>query len=819
MDRARTPRFSFDALRIFILTTCLALMLVAPLGFAQAQQPAAGDGMQTSSEPLPLSRLADLIENDASRAELVAQLRAAAEQSDAAPAAQAQGTPQQAADDTSAAPAEGEDTALEKAPPVDADATTVEQAAASQQRVSFARRFAQTTSDWAETIGTRLATTWGMITTINKDSGPGPEFDATIFFNALITFALVAVSTIVAFFVLRILAATLFSAIGRFSQQAETGFGVIVRRGSAILMALIVDVAVVLLAGGAGYLAGLYVFGESGSMGTRESLFINAFVLIELTKVIIRAVFAARYEQLRLLNIPSSIAGWWSIRLRWFVGVIGYATLVLVPIINAQLSFFMGAMVSFLVMGGAYIYALGVIFKNRKLFTARLNQSADNASVGFFSILFRIMSKLWILLAIAYFTTLFVSSQVDPTNALPFMISATLQTLLAAAVGFGISGLLSKAIGKRVTFSDNVREKLPMLEGRVNSYVPNALKVVRLIILVVFALIVANAWHLFDLGTWLASDAGLNVVSVVTRVLIVLLAAALIWLITASVIEHRLNPNTGAGKPTARQETLLELFRNALAIIIITMTLMIALSQIGVDIGPLIAGAGVLGLAIGFGAQKLVQDIITGVFIQLENAMNTGDVVTVGGITGTAERLTIRSVSIRDIDGAYHIVPFSSATVVSNYMRDWAYFRTEYGIAYREDIDNAIYYLREAFAELKTDPVAGANILEDMTVPGVTALADSSVNIRIMIKTKPGTQWGVGRAFNRLVKYHFDRAGIEIPFPHSTVYFGEDRDGNAPAANLRVIEAVDAHGESAPVLKQRRRGDDSAPEETGDAPG
>ena len=804
MNRACASRTAFDALRIFVLFVTIALAVAAPQALAQQQGEApSGDN---ASEVLPLSQLADLLENDETRGQIVDQLRQAAEG-------------QQAQADTAlpAPPEEGSDPALAQAPADEASAATVEQAAASQQRVSFARRFAQTTAEWAEVIGERLSATWAMLTSLNQDRGPGPEFNAGLFFAAVTTFALVAVSTVAAFFVLRFLAGTLFSAIGRFSQRAETGAGVLIRRGTAILMGIIVDVAVVLLACGAGYMAGLYVFGESGSMGTRESLFINAFALIELTKVAIRALFAARYDSLRILNIPASIAGWWSVRLRWFVGVIGYGLLVVVPIVNVQLSFFVGAIVSFLLMGGAYIYALTVIFKHRQLFNERLKRMADNASVGFFGVLFKLASKLWVLLAVAYFTTLFVSSQIDPTDALPFMLNATMQTLVAAAVGFGISGMLSKAIGKRVAFSDSVREKLPMLEARVNAYVPNALKVIRVVILVAFALVVANAWHLFDLGAWLASDAGLTVVSNLTRVALVLVAAALLWLIAASIIEHRLNPNTGGGKPTARQETLLELFRNALAILIITMTLMIALSQIGVDIGPLIAGAGVLGLAIGFGAQKLVQDIITGVFIQLENAMNTGDVVTVGGVTGTAERLTIRSVSIRDLDGAYHIVPFSSADTVTNYMREFAFFRTEYGIAYREDIDNAIYHLREAFAELKDDPVAGANILEDITVPGVTALADSSINIRIMIKTKPGTQWGVGRAFNRLVKMHFDRAGIEIPFPHQTLYFGEDRDGKAPPANLRIIEGTTEGGESAPE-KARRKGDDAAPEETGDAP-
>ncbi len=220
----------------------------------------------------------------------------------------------------------------------------------------------------------------------------------------------------------------------------------------------------------------------------------------------------------------------------------------------------------------------------------------------------------------------------------------------------------------------------------------------------------------------------------------------------------------------------------------VTITGMIVLSEIGINIGPLIAGAGVLGLAIGFGAQRLVQDVITGVFIQVENAMNTGDVVTVGGITGTAERLSIRSVGIRDLSGTYHIVPFSSVDTVSNYMREYGNHVGEYGIAYRENIDDAIAQLQLAFEDLKASDEHGHQLLADMTVAGVTALADSSVNIRVVIKTTPGDQWGVGRAYNRLVKMRFDSAGIEIPFPHTTLYFGQDKSGSAPPANLRVMQ-------------------------------
>ena len=141
----------------------------------------------------------------------------------------------------------------------------------------------------------------------------------------------------------------------------------------------------------------------------------------------------------------------------------------------------------------------------------------------------------------------------------------------------------------------------------------------------------------------------------------------LIWIGLASWIEHRLNPLSADNAPTAREKTLLTIFRNASAIVLIIMTVMIVLSEIGINIGPLLAGAGVLGLAIGFGAQKLVQDVITGVFIQMENAISVGDIVTAGSLTGTAEKLTIRSLSLRDLSGTYHIIPFSSVDTVSNF--------------------------------------------------------------------------------------------------------------------------------------------------------
>ena len=237
---------------------------------------------------------------------------------------------------------------------------------------------------------------------------------------------------------------------------------------------------------------------------------------------------------------------------------------------------------------------------------------------------------------------------------------------------------------------------------------------------------------------------------------------------------------------------MLTLLKNAVTILLFIITIMFVLSEIGIDIAPLIASAGVFGLAIGFGAQKLVQDIITGIFIQFENAINVGDIITVGGTTGVVERLTIRSVSLRDLNGVYHIVPFSSVDMVSNFMRGFAYFVCDMGIAYRESVDDAKQAMFDAFAELRQNPDVNRDILEDLQWQGLHAFGDSAVILRARIKCVGGKHLAVGRAYNEVLKRVFDERGIEIPFPHQTIYFGEDKQGKAPP--LRVVTSTETPG-------------------------
>lgn len=653
--------------------------------------------------------------------------------------------------------------------------------------ISLPRQLAEMTSRVVSDIGGEMRNLFDVVAGLFTAETDTTAIDWGDFLTAAINLGLVIAATFALFMVFRRFERPLFVRLSHWKQQ-KGGLNPTIRLVLGVLAAAVADVLVVALAYVGGNLIATFAVGETGELSTRASLFLNAFLIIELIKAAVRMLFASRYEGLRLLPISAAEASYWNRWLARLIGLVGYGLLVVAPLTSVYLAPTMGQAVGVLIMFGAFIYAVAVVLKNRLRIRDELNAMAARSDFTATRVTLQLFARTWHLFALLYFLIVLVLTLTRPVDALPFVLIATLQTLAVVIVGMLLSNLLTHSIGRRIRLSDDLRRKLPLLEPRLNSYVPNALRFIRTIILIVVVLLILNAWRAFDLAAWYASEAGRSVVAMVASVATILALAVAVWLALASLIEHKLNPETGTGEPDARAKTLLTLFRNALAIALITMTGMIVLSEIGINIGPLIAGAGVLGLAIGFGAQRLVQDIITGIFIQVENAMNTGDVVSVGGITGTAERLSIRSVGIRDLAGTYHIVPFSSVDTVSNFMRDFGYHVGEYGIAYRENIDEAIIALREAFDELAADETHKMNIVAPLEVAGVTALANSSVNLRVRIKTTPGTHWGIGRAYNRLVKLHFDARGIEIPFPHTTLYFGQDKTGSAPPANLRVMQ-------------------------------
>ncbi|MEQ8258988.1 MAG: mechanosensitive ion channel [Alcanivorax sp.] len=733
----------------------LVMLLLAAPAFAQ----------ETGAESDPAyGTLADLIEDDSSRNALIEELRALQ-------AARA---------------------SVDEEGPVPAEQIAAESPSDQQpEEVSFARRMAATTGNLAANMGDQFAALGAALGGLvgagqaRADQAVAGEVDLQEVGAAAVNLAILVIATFVVFFVLRAIASPAFRAFSAWAQRGSEKFAML-RTIVAVAVAALVDVIVVGLAYVAGGFVSSLLVNEVNADATRLALFLNAFLVVELVKAALRMMFSSGYEGLRLMPVGAGQARYANRFLANLAGFIGYGMLVLVPILNFHMSPVLGTAVGTLVMLLALFYAVAVILKKRTVIRDRLLDKAD-ATSGPGRVALGVSARLWHLAALAYALMVFAVTVINPETALPYVAMATLETLIYVGAGLLVSVVLTQLIGKEIQLSDRVNEKLPRLQARVNTYVPTGLKVVRALILALVVVLSLDAWEVYDLAAWYATAAGAQTVGVVLHILIILAVAAAVWIGIASLLEHKLTPAEDADPATvARANTLMGLFHTTLAIAIIIMTLMIVLAEIGINIGPLIAGAGVLGLAIGFGAQKLVQDVITGVFIQLENAMNTGDFVTAGSNSGTVERVGIRSVALRDLAGTYHIVPFSSVDAVSNYTREYGNHVGEYGIGYRESIDDAIVQLEAAFEELKEGPHKD-NILAPMTVAGVTALADSSVNIRVVIKAAPGMQWAVGRAYNRLVKIYFDKAGIEIPFPHTTLYFGEDRDGKAPPANVRML--------------------------------
>jgi len=266
-----------------------------------------------------------------------------------------------------------------------------------------------------------------------------------------------------------------------------------------------------------------------------------------------------------------------------------------------------------------------------------------------------------------------------------------------------------------------------------------------------------------------------------TRILLVLFLAWLGMFILKKILrqlEQKLleHGSTGGEPPSEsekRVETLIRLVRQAALILLWVTTLLILLKEIGIDVAPVLASAGIVGLAVGFGAQNLVRDFISGFFFILENQVRVGDVAIVNGTGGLVEQLNFRTIVLRDLGGVVHIFPNGTVSTLSNLTNDWSAYVFDIGIAYKENTDEVIEVMKSVGVEMKQDEAIGHFMLEEPEIFGVDKLDNSAVIIKGRIKTHPIRQWQVGREYLRRIKLAFDHAGIEIPFPHQTLYFGE----------------------------------------------
>lgn len=258
----------------------------------------------------------------------------------------------------------------------------------------------------------------------------------------------------------------------------------------------------------------------------------------------------------------------------------------------------------------------------------------------------------------------------------------------------------------------------------------------------------------------------------------------------------------GDAERQKRVETLARVFRHTFSALAILVTGMVVLGDLGISIAPILATAGVVGIAIGFGAQTLIKDCLGGLLLVIENQVRQGDVVEVAGKGGLVEEMTLRYIRLRDYEGNVHYVPNGAITAVTNFSRAFAFAVIDVTVAYREDLDSVFATMQAVAAELQRDASYGPRIIGEFELAGVDRWADSAVVIRCRFKVLPLEQWGVRREYLRRLKKTFDASGIEIPYPHLTVYPGRDADGRPYAPVVRDAPRAGPRGEERPAASR-----------------
>lgn len=251
----------------------------------------------------------------------------------------------------------------------------------------------------------------------------------------------------------------------------------------------------------------------------------------------------------------------------------------------------------------------------------------------------------------------------------------------------------------------------------------------------------------------------------------------------------RMGARAATAENIRRIDTLAHVSRYVVRSLITLIASMMILSELGVSIAPILGAAGVAGIAVGFGAQSLIKDYFNGFFILLENQIHEGDVVEVSSKTGVVEKVTLRYILLRDFEGSVHFIPNGLITTVTNKSRGYAYAVIDVNIAYRESIDEAFDVMRKVGSEMRASVEYAAKMIEDIDIVGVQDWADSAVVLRCRFKVIPLEQWKVRREFLRRLKEAFDARDIEIPYPHVTIYVGQDKSGTPSA--LRVLKIKD----------------------------
>jgi small conductance mechanosensitive channel len=502
-----------------------------------------------------------------------------------------------------------------------------------------------------------------------------------------------------------------------------------------------------------------------------------AFISFQLLVWILRMMFSARLSRQRLLPLDDESAAYlfvWSQRLGGMI-VFGFF------LAQAALAMEMpeGSVHAFSAFIGLIVTVMVIIIilQNRSNVAIWLRgrkeaatQDAATPRANFWQLSRMRLAEIWHILAIAYLGVGFLVASLDIQNGFGTLLRATIITLVTLVVFRFILSGIDHLVERGFALPKELKAQFPMLEERTNSYLPVLQRVLKGLAWIAGILILLNAWGV-DTVAWFATPLGKKVIVSSISISLTVFFTVVLWEIVNSFTERFLRGRNVAGeivKRSARMMTLMPLLRHSLHTIMIAVAGLFILSELGVDITPLLAGAGIIGLAIGFGAQTLVKDFITGVFILFEDTIAVGDVVEIGTHSGFVEEITIRTLKLRDLEGRVHTIPFSDVTSVINMAKYFSYAVVEVGVGYDADLRNIMQVMKHVADEMSNDPAWRSMIYEPMDMQGVERFDPSSIAIRARIKTQPLKQWAVRREYLLRLKDAFDKEGIEIPFPINT---------------------------------------------------
>jgi small-conductance mechanosensitive channel len=533
---------------------------------------------------------------------------------------------------------------------------------------------------------------------------------------------------------------------------------------------------------------------------------LNAYLLCRVVTCVARLILAPDTPRLRLFHISEPAAQYllrWSWRIA-IVAVYGYA-LTEVGLLFGLYRAAHDALLK-LVALTVHVFAVVIVLQTRG-WVAGLIRARPGAT-GMVAALRNRFAGRWHFFAIFYIVALWLVWAFEVPDGFSRLLRFFIETVCILALGRLLGILAVGSVDRLLVVSPEMSSRYPGLQARARSYHPIVRAAVSTIMISLTVMVLFEAWGIDSLSWFETGALGGRMVSALGIIAITLLASLATWeAVNAAIQQHldRLARESQFAR-SARIRTLLPMIRTTLLVAIGTFASLMVLSEIGVNIAPLLAGAGVIGLAIGFGSQKLVQDIITGLFLLLENAMQVGDVVSLGGLSGTVENLSIRTIRLRALDGAVHIVPFSAVTTVTNMTKDFGYALVDVSVGLNEEPDGVIEVVREVARKMRKEPRWESALRDDLEVLGVEKFIDLAWVLRIRIKTLPGQRWAVARELNKRIKVTFDEKAIESPFtshialstipgPAPAAPAGTPPPPTSPTGNETAVAAMAAAGQ------------------------